>query len=85
MLSGHRTFTFEFCVAIAKAFGKDPVRVLRIAKLLPSVPEHYLGDLSEEEINVIELMRGMTPDERIAFRHVFEAAARVFRLTSEDK
>lgn len=34
-LAGKRAITWDFCVAVARAFGYDPVGVFKIAGLLP--------------------------------------------------
>lgn len=56
--NGQRGVTFEFCLAIAKAFGERPEKVLRAAGLLPA-PSGKMEDLTEEEAEVVELWRSL--------------------------
>lgn len=60
---------FDFCVGIARAFGEQPEKVLRLAGLLPPVPpevaeEHEIRDLvrslpHHERQNALAMLRGL--------------------------
>ena len=50
VLAGHRNPGLEFCTGVARAFGADPVYVLRLAGLLPALPENR--ELEQELLHV---------------------------------
>lgn len=61
--NGQRGVTFEFCLAIAQAFGERPEKIFRIAGLLPA-SAGVVDDLTKEEAEVLELWRSLPTDEQ---------------------
>ncbi len=60
ILSEQRNVTWDFCEAIAKAFGERPEKVFRLAGLLPP-SAGQMQDLSEDEGRLVALYRGSSP------------------------
>ena len=63
VLSGQRNITFDFCAAVAKAFGERPEKVFRIAGLLPP-SSGAMEDLSADEAELVEIYRALQPAVR---------------------
>jgi len=61
VINGSRAVTFDFCAAVAKAFGEPPEKVLRIAGLLPPLP---VGD-DPAKTQLEDLIDRMTPAQRL--------------------
>jgi transcriptional regulator with XRE-family HTH domain len=64
-MSDQGRVTFNFCAAIARPLGKDPVEVFRIAGLLPA-SGGKLSELTREEGELIELYRQLQEEYRVA-------------------
>lgn len=58
----------EFCVGIARAFGEPPEKVLRIARLLPPLPEAVA-----DEVDLLHVWRQLDPDIRKALLTMIRA------------
>lgn len=67
VLSGKKSITHDFCVAIAEPLGYDPVEVLRIAGLLPE------EDPISERIK--EIMRDLPEGKKIELLEYIERLA----------
>lgn len=60
ILSGQRTNpSADFCIAVARALGKDPVNILRLADILPPLPPPV-----KEEGEAMSLFRSLGPKSR---------------------
>lgn len=57
--SGQRGVSADFCIAIAKAFGERPEKVLRIAGILPPTGGKA-DDLTGEEAELVKVYRGLS-------------------------
>jgi transcriptional regulator with XRE-family HTH domain len=52
---------WDFCLAIATAFGEPPEKVFRLAGLLPSLP----GSEDEQSLKeILDIAKNMTPENR---------------------
>lgn len=59
VMSGDMPPSYDFCAAIANAFGERPEKVMRLAGLLPP-SGGKLDDLSEAEAELVKLYRSLT-------------------------
>jgi transcriptional regulator with XRE-family HTH domain len=59
VLAGQRNAGWDFCAAIARALGKPPEEVFRLAKLLPP-----LAPAVAEERETLSILRGLPADLR---------------------
>lgn len=58
ILSGDRNPGADFCVKVAGALGESPIKLLRLADILPAAQ----GDPALQEI--IDLAENLTPEQR---------------------
>ena len=63
VMSGQRSITYDFCTAIARAFGERPEVMFRMAGLL-SPSEGEVSDLSQDELELVESYRELSTDLR---------------------
>jgi transcriptional regulator with XRE-family HTH domain len=77
VLSGERNVTFDFCASIAKALGKLPEDLFRMAGLLPPLPEPEDELLSQ----VTDAFNRLPPDKR---REVLDFALWQLRRNGEE-
>ena len=69
-LAGKQSVGIEFCVGIARAFGEPPEKILRLAKLLPPLPEATTG-----ETDLLHAWRRLSPDEQKSVLTMIRALA----------
>lgn len=74
VMSGQRSVTFDFCAAIAKAFGERPEVLFRKAGLLPP-SSGKMDELNEEEAELIQIRRKLSRPRQIA---MLETARAIF-------
>lgn len=60
IMSGQRPITFDICLALAKAFGERPEKILRLAGLLPP-SSGKMDDLDKNEKELVEAYRHLSP------------------------
>lgn len=60
--------TWDFCAAIARAFGEPPEKVFRIAGLLPAQPPAV-----EEEKEAIAILRSLSPELRTVTMNILRS------------
>lgn len=63
LVNGRNRPGFELCTGVAQAFGVDPVFVLRLAELLPSV-----SPAAQNEDELIAIYRQLNETNRLAVR-----------------
>lgn len=63
VMAGQARVTYNFCAAISKPLGKEPIEVFRIAGLLPP-SGGKMNELSQDERELIEAYRELTPKAR---------------------
>lgn len=78
-LSGQVKVTFDFCAAIAKAFGEPPEKVFRLAGLLASLP-----DPTEEEEHTLKEIWGVVQELSVQERREVYNYAK-YRLDKEQE
>lgn len=61
VLSGQSNPGWDFCAAVAEAFGEPPEKIFRLAGLLPPLPASEDTPTLRE---IIELSKRMTPEQR---------------------
>lgn len=62
VLSGNKSASFDFCAAIAKAFGEQPEDVFRLAGLLPSLPGTHNEEITLKKL--WDIITNMSVEER---------------------
>lgn len=61
VLSGQSNPGWDFCAAVAEAFGEPPEKIFRLAGLLPPLPASEDAPTLRE---IMELAKRMTPEQR---------------------